>query len=275
VPMKSDGPDMDIIEKLVSEDEYIKGIWCVPKYSNPDGITYSDKVVDRFANMKTKAKDFRIFWDNAYVVHHLYDEHDSLKNILEACKKAGNPDRVYIFTSTSKITFPGAGVAAMATSANNIKYIKKRLDKQTIGPDKLNQLRHVIFLKNLENINEHMKKHAAILRPKFETVLNMLEEELGGKGIAWWNKPRGGYFISLNTMPGCASEVVKKAAEAGVALTPAGATFPYGKDPEDRNIRIAPTFPPIDELKKAIEVLCVCIQLVSIDKILKENEIKM
>ncbi|NSW91538.1 MAG: aminotransferase [Firmicutes bacterium] len=272
IAMKSDGPDMDTVEKLAGEDECIKGIWCVPKYSNPDGITYSDEVVDRLAKMKTAAADFRIFWDNAYVVHHLYEEHDNLKNILSACKEAGNPDRVFMYTSTSKITFPGAGVAAMAASVNNIKHIKKRLAKQTIGPDKLNQLRHVIFLKDLNNISEHMKKHAAILRPKFEIVLDTLEKELGGKNIAWWSKPRGGYFISLNTMPGCAKKVVEKAAEAGVIVTPAGATFPYGKDPEDRNIRIAPTFPPMHELEKAMELICICVQLVSIEKILAERK---
>jgi len=271
IKMKSDGPDMDTVEKLVAEDDSIKGIWCVPKYSNPEGITYSDEVVDRLAKMKTRAKDFRIFWDNAYVVHHLTDEHDELKNILDACKEAGNPDRVFIFSSTSKITFPGAGIAMMAASENNINFIRKQIAIQTIGPDKINQLRHVHFLKNMQGINNLMKKHAEILRPKFETVLNILETELGGKGIAEWNKPRGGYFISFNTLPGCASESVRMAAEAGVTLTPAGATFPYGRDPEDRNIRIAPTLPPVEELKKAMELLCTCVQIVSIKKILSEK----
>lgn len=270
IPMKADGPDMDMVEKLVAEDEYIKGIWCVPKYSNPDGITYSDEVVDRFAKMKTKAVDFRIFWDNAYVVHHLYEEQqDYLKNILTTCKQAGNPDRVFIFASTSKITFPGAGVAAMAGSENNLKHIRKRLTKQNIGPDKLNQLRHVRFLKDLDNINLHMKKHAAIIRPKFEVVLDTLEKELGDKNIAWWSKPKGGYFISLYTMQGCAKKVVEKAAEAGVKLTSAGATFPYGKDPNDSNIRIAPTFPSLVELEKAIELVCICVQLISVEKLLQ------
>ncbi len=269
IPMKADGPDMDMVEKLVGEDEYIKGIWCVPKYSNPGGVTYSDEVVDRFAKMNTKATDFRIFWDNAYVVHHLYEEkQDSLKNILTACKQAGNPDRVFIFTSTSKITFPGAGVAVMAGSENNLKHTRKRLAKQNIGPDKLNQLRHVRFLKDLNNINLHMKKHAEIIRPKFKVVLDKLEKELGGKNIAWWSKPNGGYFISLNTMEGCAKKVVDKAAEAGVKLTSAGATFPYGKDPNDSNIRIAPSFPSLSELQKAIELVCICIQLVSVEKLL-------
>lgn len=269
IEMKDDGPDMDMIEKLVREDDQIKGIWCVPKYSNPDGITYSDSVVDRFAKLKTKAKDFRIFWDNAYVVHHLSEKHDELKNILTACKEAGNPDRVFMFTSTSKITFPGAGVSAIAASENNINLIKKQISIQTIGADKINQLRHVRFLRDMTGIEEHMKKHAAILGPKFNVVLDILDKELEGKNIAWWNKPNGGYFISLNTMEGCAKDTVKMALEAGVVLTKAGATFPYGKDPLDRNIRIAPSYPTLSELKLAIELLCICVQIVSIEKILK------
>jgi len=272
VPMKSDGPDMDLVEKLVAEDEYIKGMWCVPKYSNPDGITYSDEVVLRLANMKTKSKDFRIFWDNAYVVHHLYEDEskqDKLMNILKACKEAGNPNRVFMFTSTSKITFPGAGVSAIGASIENINDIKKRFKIQTIGHDKLNQLRHVAFLKNVDNIKEHMKKHAEILRPKFELVLNYFEKELGGKNIARWTKPNGGYFISLYTLKGCAKKVVSKAKEAGVTLTPAGATYPYGNDPDDSNIRIAPSYPPLNELEKAAELLCICIQLVSVEKLLE------
>jgi len=272
VPMKNDGPDMDLVEKLVAEDEYIKGIWCVPKYSNPDGITYSDEVVKRLANMKTKSKDFRIFWDNAYVVHHLYEEEakqDKLMNIFKACKEAGNQDRVFMFTSTSKITFPGAGVSAIGASVNNINEIKKRLKIQTIGHDKLNQLRHVAFLKSVDGIKEHMKKHAEILRPKFELVLNYFEKELGGKNIARWTKPNGGYFISLYTLKGCAKKVVSKAKEAGVTLTPAGATYPYGNDPDDSNIRIAPSYPPLNELEKAAELLCICVQLVSVEKILE------
>ena len=270
VDMKQDGPDMDTIEKLVSEDESIKGIWCVPKYSNPDGITYTDEVVDRFANLKPKAKDFRIFWDNAYCVHHLSDNPDKLKNILKACKDAGNENMVYIFSSTSKISFPGAGVAVMATSAENLKGVKKSLTIQTIGHDKINQLRHAKYFKNLEGINAHMKKHADILEPKFNTVLEILDVELGGKDIASWNKPNGGYFVSLNTMDNCAKEVAKLAGEAGVALTKAGATFPYGNDPRDRNLRIAPTMPPVEELKKAIEVLGICVQLVSATKLLNQ-----
>ncbi len=269
IDMKQDGPDMDAVEKLVSEDETIKGIWCVPKYSNPDGITYSDEVVSRFAALKPKANDFRIFWDNAYCVHHLSDKPDMLKNILTACKEAGNENMVYIFASTSKISFPGAGVAVMASSSDNINSIKKSLTIQTIGHDKVNQLRHVKYFKDIDGINLHMKKHAVILKPKFDMVLEILENELGGKEIASWNKPNGGYFISLNTMDNCAQEVAKLAQEAGVALTKAGATYPYGKDPLDRNIRIAPTMPPVEELKKAIEIFAICIQLVSAKKFLK------
>jgi DNA-binding transcriptional MocR family regulator len=268
VDMKSDGPDMDVVEKLVGEDEAIKGIMCVPKYSNPDGITYSDEVVDRLARMKTKAKDFRIFWDNAYVVHHLFGKGDKLKNIMKSCKDSGNEDRVFVYASTSKISFPGSGVASMVASEANISRIKKNLSVQMIGPDKINQLRHAKFFKNMENIKEHMKKHAEILEPKFLAVLDTLSTELSGKEIAWWNKPNGGYFISLNTLDGCAKEVVAMMAEAGVAMTPAGATFPYGKDPRDRNIRISPSFPSVDELKKAIDVLCICVQIASINKIL-------
>jgi len=268
VDMKSDGPDIDAVEKIVSEDETVKGILCVPKYSNPDGITYSDEVVDRLARMKTKAKDFRIFWDNAYAVHHLYSKGDTLKNILKACKDAGNEDRVFVYFSTSKISFPGAGVAAMATSKANASMIKKQLSIQMIGPDKMNQFRHVRFFKNKDNIEAHMRKHAEIIEPKFSAVLDILSAELGGKEIAWWKKPNGGYFISLNTLDGCAKEVVTMTAEAGVLITPAGATFPYGKDPRDRNIRIAPSFPSVNELKNAIEIFCVCIQIASINKLL-------
>jgi Transcriptional regulators containing a DNA-binding HTH domain and an aminotransferase domain (MocR family) and their eukaryotic orthologs len=270
IDMKQDGPDMDKIEELVSKDETIKGIWCTPKYSNPEGITYSDDVVRRLASMKTKAADFRIFWDNAYTVHHLTDNHDKLLNIMSACNEAGNPDRVYIFSSTSKITFPGAGIAVMAASENNINLIKKQLGIRTIGPDKINQLRHVAFLKDMKGIEAQMKKHAAILKPKFDMVLDILQSELGGKNIAWWNKPKGGYFISFNTLPGCAKESVEMALKAGVVMTPAGATYPYGKDPQDRNIRIAPTLPPVSELKKAMELLCICVQIASIKKLLQQ-----
>lgn len=272
VNMNEDGPDMDTVEKLVSEDETIKGIWCVPKYSNPQGITYSDEVVKRFANLKPKAKDFRIFWDNAYVVHDLYeDDCDKLLNIMDECKKAGNPDIVYEFCSTSKISFPGSGIAAMAASKNNIESIMKQLTIQTIGYDKLNQLRHVRFYKTMDGIKEHMKKHAAILRPKFETVLSTLDKEIKPYGIGTWFNPKGGYFISFNTLEGCAKKVVALCKEAGVVLTEAGATYPYKKDPTDSNIRIAPTYPSIDELKKALELFIICVKIASIDKILSEK----
>ncbi|GMK39140.1 putative aminotransferase [Paenibacillus sp. CCS19] len=271
VDMLHDGPDMDAVEALVSEDDSIKGIWCVPKYSNPDGITYSDQVVERLAEMTAKANDFRIFWDDAYTVHHLTDEPDHLSNILSACKEAGNPDRVFMFCSTSKITFPGAGVAAMAGSVANINYTRKQIAVQTIGPDKINQLRHIRFLKDLDHLSDHMAQHAAILKPKFDRVLSKLESELGERGIASWNKPNGGYFVSLNTLDGCATIAVKLAADAGVTLTAAGATFPYGRDPRDRNIRIAPSFPSVEELEKSIEVLSICIQLASIEKLLAER----
>jgi DNA-binding transcriptional MocR family regulator len=268
VDMLQDGPDMDAVEKLVSQDDTIKGMWCVPKYSNPDGITYSDETVHRLANMKTKAKDFRIFWDDAYTVHHLNDTPDHLTNMLDACTEAGNADRVFIFCSTSKITFPGAGVAAMAASVDNVNEIRKQIAVQTIGPDKINQLRHVRFLKDIDQLRQHMEQHAAIIKPKFDMVLNKLESELGGSNLATWSKPNGGYFISLNTWDGCAKAVVQLAAEAGVTLTSAGATFPYGQDPRDRNIRIAPTFPSLNELEQSIEVLCICIQLASVNKML-------
>lgn len=266
------GPDMDQVERLVAEDESIKGIWCVPKYSNPTGTTYSDEVVDRFAKMKTKAPDFRIFWDNAYAVHHLTERPDRLKNILDACKAAGNPDRVLLFSSTSKISFAGAGLSLMAGSEKNINWIKKQVIIQTIGPDKLNQLRHVRFFKNFAGIEAQMKKQAAIIKPKFDQVFKTLEAELGGKKIADWTKPNGGYFISFNTMEGCAKKVVAMAAEAGVILTGAGATYPYGNDPLDRNIRIAPTFPSILELKKAMEIVAVCVQIASVEKVLNDRQ---
>jgi len=268
IDMNGSGPDMDQVEKLASSDESIKGIWCTPKYSNPEGITYSDRVVDRLSALKAKAEDFRIFWDIAYVVHDLTEKGEKLKNILQSCKDYGNPDRPLIFSSTSKITFPGAGVAMVASSEKNIKEFKKQISIQTIGPDKINQLRHVLFFKNMDNIKNHMKKHAAILKPKFDLVLDILEKKLGNKDIATWTKPKGGYFISLNTLNGCASKVVAKAAQAGLVMTKAGATYPYGKDPLDRNIRIAPTFPSLDELKKAMDLLCVCVLAVSIEQII-------
>ena len=270
VPMTPEGPDMDMVEKLVSEDDAIKGIWCVPKYSNPQGITYSDETVYRFANLKPAAEDFRIFWDNAYCVHHLYeDKQDYLIEILMECKKAGNPDMVYKFSSTSKISFPGSGIAAMAASDANLEDIRSTMRVQTIGHDKVNQLRHVRFFGDIHGIVEHMKKHADILRPKFETVLEVLERELGGLEIGSWIAPRGGYFISFDALDGCAKAIVAKAKEAGVVMTGAGATFPYGKDPHDSNIRIAPSYPTPEELAVAAEVFVLSVKLASVDKILE------
>lgn len=273
VPLYEDGPDMDMVEKLVSEDDSIKGIWCVPKYSNPTGTSYSDETVRRFARLKPAAPDFRIYWDNAYSVHHLYDdekEQDFLLEILDECAKAGNPDMVYKFTSTSKISFPGSGIAALAASKANLDDIRKYITVQTIGHDKLNQLRHVKFFKNLDGVHAHMSRHAAILRPKFEMVEATLEKELGGLGIGEWTTPKGGYFISFESMEGCAKKIVAMAKEAGVVMTGAGATYPYGKDPKDSNIRIAPSFPPIDELEKAAKVFVVCVKLASVEKLLAE-----
>jgi len=271
VEMTQEGPDMDQIEKLVATDSAIKGIWCVPKYANPSGVTYSDDVVRRLAKMPTAASDFRIFWDNAYVVHDLYEATASLMPILSMCKKAGNGERPYLFTSLSKVTIPGAAVAAMATSEGNVKYILSKMQAQMIGQDKVNQYRHVRFLKNLEGIRTHMKQHATVIRPKFEQVLALFEQHLGKDEVATWSQPIGGYFIDLNVLPGCATKVVNLAKTAGVTLTPAGATYPYGKDPLDRNIRIAPTFPTLKNLKLAIEIVCVCIQLVSITKLIEEQ----
>lgn len=270
VDYKADGPDMDAVEKLVAEDEEIKGIWCVPMYSNPTGITYSDEVVRRFANLKPAAKDFRIFWDNAYCVHHLSDDHDTLLNIIEECKKAGNPDMVFQFTSTSKISFPGGGLAIIAASKNNIDFIKGQMTVQTIGFDKLNQLRHCKYFKNFDGIKNHMKRHAAIIQPKFSVVLYMLDKKIAPLGIGSWQKPKGGYFVSFDAMDGCAKRIVSLAADAGVVMTGAGATYPYGNDPHDSNIRIAPTFPTVDELRQAMEIFCVCVKLASVEKLLAE-----
>ncbi len=272
IPMTPTGPDMDLVEQYINHDETVKGIWCVPKYSNPQGITYSDETVVRFANLKPAASDFRIYWDNAYSVHHLYaDQQDFCLEILAECKKAGNEDIVFKFTSTSKISFPGSGVAAIATSLNNLKDIKSQLTLQTIGHDKVNQLRHVRFFQDLEGVHTHMMKHADIMRPKFEAVIDTLERELGGLGIASWIKPLGGYFISFDSMDGCAKQIVAMAKEAGVIMTGAGATYPYGNDPHDSNIRIAPSFPTTEELAQATDLFVLCVKLVSIDKILESK----
>lgn len=270
IPMTKTGPDMDLIEKLVSNDDSIKGIWCVPKYSNPDGITYSDETVRRFSRLKPKAKDFRIIWDNAYCIHDLSDEPDTLLSLMAECKKVGSEDLVIFFCSTSKITFPGSGVAALAASKSNMTEIKKRYSMQTIGFDKLNQLRHDKFFENLGALKAHMTKHRAILEPKFNVVLSALENELNDKGIASWNSPKGGYFISVNVLDGCAKRVVELCKEAGVILTPAGATYPYKFDPKDSNIRLAPTFPTIDELSTAMTLFCMCVKIAALEKILEK-----
>ena len=272
IPMTDEGPNMDMVEALVNNDDSVKGIWCVPKYSNPQGITYSDMTVRRFARLKPAAKDFRIYWDNAYTIHHLYeDKQDNLIEILMACKQEGNPDMVYKFASTSKISFPGSGIASIAASTANLADIRKQMTIQTIGHDKVNQLRHARFFGDIHGIVEHMKKHADILRPKFEAVLNVLDRELGGLEIGSWIRPRGGYFISFDSLEGCAKAIVAKAKEAGVVMTPAGATFPYGKDPQDSNIRIAPSFPTPEELELAADIFVLSVKLVSIDKILGEK----
>ena len=261
---------MDMIEKYVNNDESVKGIWCVPKYSNPQGYTYSDETVKRFAALKPAAKDFRIFWDNAYVIHHLYeDKQDEILDIISECEKAGNPDMVFEFASTSKVSFPGSGMAALASSEANVADIKKQLTIQTIGHDKINQLRHVRYFKNLEGVKAHMMKHAAQMRPKFEATLKVLKEELTGLGIGTWSEPRGGYFISFDAMEGCAKAIVAKCKDAGVVLTNAGATFPYGNDPKDSNIRIAPSFPTPEEMELASDIFVLCVKIVSIEKILE------
>lgn len=273
VPMDDEGPDMDMVEDLVSSDELIKGIWCVPKYSNPSGCTYSERTVRRFARLKPAAKDFRIFWDNAYGVHHLYDEHqDYIPEILAECKRAGNPDMVYKFASTSKITFPGSGIAALATSQNNLVDIKKQLTHQTIGHDKVNQLRHVRFFGDIHGLMQHMNRHAEILRPKFEAVEDALEKNLAGLDVGTWTKPNGGYFITFYALDGCAKKIISKAKKAGVTMTEAGATWPYHKDPHDSDIRIAPTYPPLEDLKTAAELFSLCVRIVSAEKILAEKK---
>ncbi len=272
IPMSESGPDMGMVEEYVSKDASVKGIWCVPKYSNPQGYTYSEETVKRMAALKPAAEDFRIFWDNAYVIHDLYDDNkDEIADIISECEKAGNPDMVFEFASTSKVSFPGSGIAALATSANNIADIKKQLTIQTIGHDKLNQLRHVRFFKDINGLKEHMRKHAEFMRPKFEAVESVFEEELGGLGIGSWTEPKGGYFISFEAMDGCAKAIVAKCKEAGVKLTGAGATFPYGKDPKDSNIRIAPSFPTPEEMKQAADLFVLCVKLVSVEQLLENK----
>ena len=270
IPLNDDGPDMDMVEKYVNNDPAVKGIWCVPKYSNPSGVTYSDDVVRRFASLKPAAPDFRIYWDNAYTIHHLYNgKEEQLLEILEECKKAGNPDMVLKFCSTSKVTFPGSGIAALGASKTNLDYIRKVITIQTIGHDKLNQLRHVRYFRDINGMHAHMKKHAEIIRPKFELVDRVLNSELGDLGIGKWTKPNGGYFVSFNSLNGCAKKIVGMCKEAGVTLTGAGATYPYKKDPDDSTIRLAPTFPPIEELEKALDIFVLCVKLASVNKLLE------
>ena len=269
VAMTKEGPAMDMVEELVGSDASIKGIWCVPKYSNPQGICYSDETVDRLASMKTAAKDFKIFWDNAYGVHPVFED-VKVKNIIDACEEAGTKNRPYYFFSTSKITFPGAGVSLIASSDENINEIKKVMGAQTIGYDKVNQLRHVQFFKNAEGLRAHMQVLAECMRPKFETVLKYLNKELAGTGLAVWEEPKGGYFVSVDVYPGCAEEVVRLAKEAGVVLTGAGATYPYRKDPKDSNLRIAPTYPTVEELEQAMELFCVCVKKAALHKLVRE-----
>ena len=269
VEMNDDGPDMEAVEMLVAGDPSVKGIWCVPKYSNPTGVTYSDETVLRLAAMPAAAQDFRVFWDNAYAEHHFGAVPERLCNMLSACEDAGHPDRVLMFASTSKISFAGAGLAALAASPGNIADAKRHLSIQTIGPDKLNQLRHVRFFKNVAGLREHWLKHAAILRPKFSVVQDVFDRELAGKNVASWSRPGGGYFVNLDVLDGCAHAVVALAAKAGVKLTKAGATFPYGIDPKDRNVRIAPSFPPLEDVREAMEIVAVCVELAAIDSMLQ------
>lgn len=267
VPMTSTGPDMDLVEELV-KDPAVKGIWCVPKYSNPDGIIYSEETVNRFANLKPAAPDFTIMWDNAYCVHEFEGEFVPFADIISLCEKAGNPDMVFEFASTSKITFPGAGISVLASSEANITYLSNMFGVQLISHDKINQLRHVKYLKNKSHTLEIMKRHATVLAPKFKMVVDMLNEEIAPCGFAQWNSPKGGYFVSLNTMPGTAKRALALCKEAGVVMTSAGATFPYGNDPQDSNIRIAPSLPPVEELQKAMDVFCTCLKLAALEKLL-------
>ncbi len=272
IPMTLEGPDMDMVEELVNNDSTVKGIWCVPKYSNPQGISYSDETVKRFAALKPAAEDFRIYWDNAYAVHHLYDDkQDHILNLLDEAEKAGNPDMVFMFASTSKISFSGSGIAGVAASKKNLDWMRKSITLQTIGYDKINQLRHVKYFKDMDGIKAHMKKHADIMRPKFEAVLDILEKNLGGLGVGSWIAPRGGYFISFEAMEGCAKAIVAKCKEAGITLTGAGATYPYQNDPKDTNIRIAPSFPSPEEMAAAAEIFSLCVKLVSVEKLLEQK----
>lgn len=272
IPMTATGPDMNMVEQYVNNDPAVKGIWCVPKYSNPQGITYSDETVRRFATLKPAAEDFRIYWDNAYAIHHLYNgKEDHLIEILNECKKAGNPDMVFKFCSTSKVTFPGSGIAALGSSVKNIEFVKSIVTIQTIGHDKLNQLRHVRYFKDIEGMKKHMKKHAEIIRPKFHLVISTLTKELAPLGVGSWTNPNGGYFVSFQSLEGCAKKIVSMCKEAGVTLTGAGATYPYHKDPYDSNIRIAPTYPTIKDLEKALNVFVLCVKLASVEKLLEEK----
>ena len=275
VPMNEDGPDMDEVERIAASDECVKGIWCVPKYSNPGGVTYSDEVVRRLGFLKCAAHDFRIFWDNAYCVHHLYDEpenQDQLIDIAPMCKASGNPNRYVKFASTSKVTVAGAGIAAVASSSDNIAEFKERMSIATIGGDKINQLRHALFLHDGDGVTEHMKKHADLLRPKFELVQHKLSEGLEGVGECSWSKPNGGYFVSFNAPKGTAKRIVQLAKQTGVVLTGAGSTWPGGNDPYDSNIRIAPTLPPIEELEMALDVFCCCVKIAYASKLLGHDE---
>jgi aspartate/methionine/tyrosine aminotransferase len=269
VDMNADGPDMDAVEAAVSADPAVKGIWCVPKYSNPTGIVYADRTVERLARMKTAAKDFRVFWDNAYAVHDLGGGLAAVKNLLAECKTADNPDRVLMFGSTSKMSFPGAGVGMMAASATNVKDALGKLAAATIGPDKINQLRQVRFFRDMDGLRAHMVRQAAVLKPRFDAVEEALARNLAGKGIATWTTPKGGYFVSVDVLDGCAAEVVRLAGQAGVKLVPAGATYPYGRDPGDRNIRLAPTMPPLADVRRAMEVFCACVELAAVNKLLR------
>ncbi len=269
IPMSQDGPDMDLVEQYVNNDPAVKGIWCVPKYSNPQGVVYSDETIKRFAGLRPAAEDFRIYWDNAYVIHDLYEGQRDISDILSLCREAGNEDMVFEFASTSKVSFAGSGIAAMAASARNLEDLRKTMTIQTIGYDKVNQLRHVRYFKNLDGLKARMKKHADQMRPKFEATLEVLDRELSGLGIGTWIKPYGGYFISFDSMEGCAKRIVALCKDAGVVMTGAGATFPYGKDPKDSNIRIAPSFPTPEEMTQAAEIFALCVKLASVDKLLE------